>query len=230
MSKHTYGKRSKTKKRQIKKRKKAWNLDHQYHFTLHSFNRYPDTLHQAYGHIDYGAHGDFVGGFRLSRLYLVNGTVLAGALHQQVSYPLRDAKAICLHIITHAAPAESCTCGFYTLNTIRDMEKQFTVGTRRMLLQVRLWGTVIEGPNGKRSEYMSTERIILLHCHIPGCVASNTVIYWRSFFGSSYHLEIGCRTHNTNHPDRTNDLVLSGIDELRDLLGGIEVEWASPEH
>lgn len=81
----------------------------------------------------------------------------------------------------HAAPADGCTCGIYSLRDLRDLRLQYW-SARRLVAVVALEGQTVEGAKGWRSQAarvvdvwtadgrhgLPTEQAELLRQHLPG--------------------------------------------------------------
>lgn len=60
----------------------------------------------------------------------------------------------------HPAPREGCTCGLYAARSLEDLRGQMLFGLNRMVVgQVSMWGKVIPGQHGYRSEFAYPARL-----------------------------------------------------------------------
>lgn len=68
----------------------------------------------------------------------------------------------------HSAPVRSCNCGFWSFRTKEIAREQFedTHGGRDniVLAKVRVWGKVVEGERGFRSQYAEVVRLLWCNC------------------------------------------------------------------
>lgn len=70
-------------------------------------------------------------------------------------------KAVCSKFTGHLAPYLRCTCGFYAVKDIRDLDRLGPLAPFSVLSEVSLGGTIIEHELGLRSQLQSITRVML---------------------------------------------------------------------
>ena len=172
---------------------------------------------------------EFAEALRFAYICFGNQGLKFGSIHQDYCFTAHEEKAICTTDETHHAPDEDCRCGFYSFRNIETLYKSgHYVNSSFCLLKVRLYGRMIEGTKGLRSEFQSVEHIWLpASCVVPKCrnkpVTIGATILCRKNAENmqSVHLHPYCESHR----DRTT--ISFSLSELRSQLK-TDVMWTRP--
>lgn len=84
----------------------------------------------------------------------------------QFYFRARETEARCILGFEHSVPGEHCTCGFYAMRDIHALRKQAFSYIRRSVhvisvLEVRLFGEIVQGEKGLRSANQIVEKVWL---------------------------------------------------------------------
>lgn len=63
----------------------------------------------------------------------------------------------------HSAPSEGCACGVYALKTLPQlMQSRYASPENRVVGTIKMWGKVIDGPNGSRAQFAYPDKLYLI--------------------------------------------------------------------
>lgn len=104
-------------------------------------------------------------GLKLSRIMVCrDNTLWFGPAFSGTSFTAlfsANDKAVCSKFTGHLAPYLRCTCGFYAVKNVRDLDKLGPLAPFSVLSEVSLGGTIIEHELGLRSQLQSITRVML---------------------------------------------------------------------
>lgn len=144
------------------------------------------------------------------------------SLVQDYHFRPKAVEAFCTRGFSHVPPADHCTCGFYSLRDFQKLKEATTaiIKPNSAVLEVRVFGGVIEGKNGLRSQHQIVEKVWLpMACSrsFCRCRAVRFVATFRNDNKIRTQLMPYCERH-------TPDGITFTVQDLRDGLK-TEVEW-----